>query len=401
MKRPILRKIALHSTGFYRRFHLQAPKSRSTSKPVQYVLITSILLFWAVSSEAKWNVIIHDNRRYVPIEDVAAFYKMNMPATSTDRFRLEAPGRSIEGADNGRNVYINGVKYALCFPIVPQGGQTLISAMDVVKIIEPILRPQKIKNASPVRTVILDAGHGGIDSGATGPLGKEKDATLDVVLRAKKLLEETGYQVRCTRLTDFLVPLEERAQFANRYANAIFVSVHFNKSNRGQATGLETYCLAPRGVPSMDEENLSYSDYVQHPGHANDPANIALATTVHAALVRSLGLTDRGVKRARFVVIKNVTIPGILIEGGFMSGTPDARLIATAEYRQRIAQCILDGVNRYKEAVANQTQKPSAVVAATDPTSVPNLDRAVGAQTGMEPSVAQAQDALKSSAGGN
>jgi N-acetylmuramoyl-L-alanine amidase len=223
------------------------------------------------------------------------------------------------------------------------------------------------------------------------------------VIRAKKLLQENGYQVRCTRLTDFLVPLEKRAQFANRHANAIFISVHFNKSNRGEATGLETYCLAPRGVPSMDEENLSYSDYVQHPGHVNDPANIALATTVHAALVRNLGLTDRGVKRARFVVIKNVTIPGILIEGGFMSGTPDARLIATPEYRQRIAQCILEGVNRYKEAVANQSQaqKPSAVVAATDPTSVPNLDRAVGAQTGMESSVAQAQDALKSSEGGN
>ena len=335
------------------------------------------------------------------MEDVAAFYKMNMPATSTDRFRLEAPGRSIEGADNGRNVYVNGVKYTLCFPIVSQGGQTLISAMDVVKIIEPILRPQKIKNAGPVRTVILDAGHGGIDSGATGALGKEKDATLDVVIRAKKLLQENGYQVRCTRLTDFLVPLEKRAQFANRHANAIFVSVHFNKSNRGEATGLETYCLAPRGVPSMDEENLSYSDYVQHPGHANDPANVALATTVHAALVRNLGLTDRGVKRARFVVIKNVRIPGILIEGGFMSGSPDARLIATPEYRQRIAQCILDGVNRYKEAVVNQAQKPSAVVAATDPTSVPNLERSVGAQTGMEPSVAQAQDALKSSESGN
>ena len=81
--------------------------------------------------------------------------------------------------------------------------------MDVVKIIEPILRPQKIKNAGPVRTVILDAGHGGIDSGATGPLGKEKDATLDVVIRAKKLLQENGYQVRCTRLTDLPHPAGE------------------------------------------------------------------------------------------------------------------------------------------------------------------------------------------------
>ena len=161
--------------------------------------------------------------------------------------------------------------------------------------------------------------------------------------------------------------------------NAIFVSVHFNKSKFAGASGLETYCLAPRGVPSMDEENLSYSDYVQHPGHRHDPANVALATTVHAALVRNLGLTDRGVKRARFFVVRNVTIPGILIEGGFMSGTPDAHLIATPAYRQRIAECILDGVNRYKQAVTNQIpyQKPSAIVAATDPTSVPSLEKVV------------------------
>jgi N-acetylmuramoyl-L-alanine amidase len=373
---------------------------------VRHVLISLILLFWASVSKADWNVVVCESRRYVPIEDVATFYKMSLPVAIGERFRLEAPGRSIEGINGGRDVYINGVKYVLCFPIVSKDGRTLISAMDVVKIIEPILRPQKIKDPGTVHTVILDAGHGGIDSGAAGALGKEKDAALDVVLRAKKLLQESGYQVRCTRLTDVLIPLERRAAFANRHANAIFVSVHFNKSNRGGASGLETYCLAPRGVPSMDEENLSYSDYVHHPGHLHDPANIALATTVHAALVRNLGLTDRGVKRARFVVVRRITIPGILIEGGFMSGTPDAQLIATPEYRQRIAQCILDGVNRYKQAVTNQIQyqKPSAVVAATDPTSVPSLEKVaplVGSKIGIESSVAQAQDAIESSFKGN
>jgi N-acetylmuramoyl-L-alanine amidase len=370
---------------------------------VRHVLITFILLLvWATVSKADWNVVVCDNRRYVPIEDVAAFYKMNLPVAIGEQFRLAAPGRSIEGTNGGRDVYINGVKYVLCFPIVSKDARTLISAMDVVKIIEPILRPQKIKNPGNVHTVILDAGHGGIDSGATGAFGKEKDAALDVVLRAKKLLQESGYQVRCTRLTDVLIPLEKRAEFANRHANAIFVSVHFNKSNRGGASGLETYCLAPRGVPSMDEENLSYSDYVHHPGHLHDPANIALATTVHAALVRNLGLTDRGVKRARFVVVRKILIPGILIEGGFMSGTPDAQLIATPDYRQRIAQCILDGVNRYKQAMANQIQyqKPSVVVAATDPTSVPSLEK-VAPLVGIESSVAHAQEAIESSFKGN
>ena len=373
---------------------------------MRYVLVSFILLIWTPVSKADWNIVICDNRRYVPIEDVATFYKMSLPVAIGDRFRLSGPGRSIEGAGGGRDVYINGVKYALCFPIVSKDGRTLISAMDVVKIIEPILRPQKIKNPGPVHTVILDAGHGGVDSGATGPFGKEKDAALDVVLRTKKLLQENGYQVRCTRLSDVLIPLEKRAEFANRHANAIFVSVHFNKSNTGGGSGLETYCLAPRGVPSMDEENLSYSDYVQYPGHSHDPANIALATTVHAALVRNLGLTDRGVKRARFVVVRNIMIPGILIEGGFMSGTPDARLIASPEYRQRIAQCIMDGVDRYKQAMASEIpyQKPTAVVAATDPTSAPSLEKVaplVGSKIEIESSVAQAREALESSVKGN
>ena len=368
---------------------------------MRQVLVSLIVLLWASVCRADWNVVMCDNRRYVPIDNVATFYKMNQPVSVGERFRLAAPGRSIEGVAGGRDVYINGVKYVLCFPIVSRDGRTLISAMDVVKIIEPILRPQKIKNPGTVKTVILDAGHGGLDSGATGPFGKEKDAALDVVLRAKKLLQENGYQVRSTRLSDTFIPLGERTKYANRHANAIFISVHFNKSKTGGASGLETYCLAPRGVPSMDEENLSYSDYLQHPGHRNDPANVALATTVHAALVRTLGLTDRGVKRARFVVVRNIRIPGILIEGGFMSGAPDAQLISRSEYRQRIAECILDGVNRYKQVVTEQipSQRPSAVVAATDPTSFPSLEGvapAVGSGIGIESSVAQAQEALES-----
>lgn len=379
---------------------------------MRLVLTILLLLAWVLPAPAAWNIVMRDNRRYVSLEDVATFYKMSQPVSEGQKFRLTGAGTSILGTENGRDVLINGVKYVLCFPILTQGGRTLISAMDVVKIIEPILRPQKIKNAAAVRTVILDAGHGGHDSGARGPLGAEKDAALDVVLRAKKLLQENGYQVRCTRLTDTFIPLENRAGFANKHTNAIFVAVHFNKSNTGGGTGLETYCLAPRGVPSMDEENLRYSDFVQYPGHARDPENVALATCVHASLVRTLGLTDRGIKRARFVVIKNLKLPGILVEGGFMSGAPDSRLIATPSYRQKMAQAILDGVNRYKTAVTGQMlyQKPSAVASATDPTTVPNLDgkaagsptpSPVGAKTDDQNAVAQVKEALENAAKGN
>jgi N-acetylmuramoyl-L-alanine amidase len=129
--------------------------------------------------------------------------------------------------------------------------------MDVVEDCRAHPRPQKIKNSGTVHTVILDAGHGGIDSGATGPFGKEKDAALDVVLRAKKLLQESGYQVRCTRLADVLIPLEKRAAFANRHANAVFISVHFNKSSNRGASGLKpTVLFARRAINGRGESKL-------------------------------------------------------------------------------------------------------------------------------------------------
>lgn len=349
---------------------------------------------------------MHEGRRHVPIEDVATFYRLNTPAVEGNGFTLSGQGRTIKGRAGGREVFINNVKYVLCFPIISKGGRLLISAMDVTKIIEPVMRPGKIKNATAVRTVILDAGHGGHDSGARGPWGVEKEAALDVVMRARKLLQENGYNVRLTRMTDVFVPLEKRAAYANRYPNAIFVSVHFNKSKNAGGTGIETYALAPRGVPSMDEENLSYSDFKQYPGHARDPENIALATAMHSSMLRHLQLYDRGIKRARFVVIRDVQIPGVLLEGGFMNHPVDARRISQSQFRDSFAKAILEGVNRYRSAVAGRMHyfEPTAVVAATDPTDAPRLrplaspsptpTPAVGSRTSIDPSVARAADAI-------
>ena len=363
-----------------------------------------LILFAALqAASAQWNITLLEGRRYVPIEDVAAFYKLNAPQIDRGSFTITGQGRTIRGTGGGREVYINNVKYVLCFDVISKGGRLLISAMDVTKIIEPVMRPGKIKNATAVRTVILDAGHGGHDSGARGPLGVEKDAALDVVLRAKKLLEESGYNVRMTRMTDVFIPLEKRPAMANKYPNAIFISVHFNKSNTPGGTGIETYALAPRGVPSMDEENLSYSDFKPYPGHQRDSENIALSTAMHSSLLRHLKLFDRGIKRARFVVIRDVDIPGVLLEGGFMNHPVDARQIATTAYRESFARAIVEGVNRYKSAVSGQMQyfKPTAVVAATDPTTAPALKTEppappapVGSKTDLDQSVNQAAGAI-------
>ncbi len=361
--------------------------------PVRAWAASLAVLLLALSGEAQaWNVVMHEGRRHVPVEDVSKFYRLSGPVLNGPAFSLSAGGRSIRGRAGTREIHINNVKYILCFPAVQKGGSILLSAMDVTKIIEPVLRPGQIKNATPPRLVILDAGHGGHDSGAKGQRGIEKEAALDVVMRAKRLLEKNGYTVRLTRSSDVFIPLEKRAAFANRFPGSLFVSVHFNKSSSGAASGIETFALAPRGVPSMDEENFSYSDLKLHPGHAQDPENIALATALHSAMLRNLRLPDRGIKRARFVVIRDIRVPGVLLEGGFMNHPVDGRLIASPAYRDSFARAILEGVNRYRSALTGQAAAeppPSAVASGTDRSSVPDLKARLSV-SGVKPTLGEA-----------
>ena len=219
-------------------------------------------------------------------------------------------------------------------------------------VIEPVLRPSKIKGAEKVNTIVLDAGHGGHDRGALSPYGCEADFTLDVVQRTRALLMQAGFKVVLTRSNNTFISLNERTRIANQYANALFISVHFNSGGAG--TGLETYTLAPRGVPSMMADGPRVSDLDQCAGNGNDAQNMALATATHASLVVRSRMFDRGIKRARFVVIRDITIPGVLIEGGFLSNLYDAKLVATPTYRQQMASCILQAVQNYRRAVGTQ-----------------------------------------------
>jgi N-acetylmuramoyl-L-alanine amidase len=260
--------------------------------------------------------------------------------------------RSLRGSLGSVEFYINGLKFNLSYPIAESGGKMVISRMDLTKVIEPVLRPSKIKNAEKIDTIVLDAGHGGHDRGALSPYGCEAQYTLDVVARTRALLMQAGFKVVLTRSNDTFIPLGERTRIANQYSNALFISVHFNSGGAG--TGLETYTLAPRGVPSMMADGPRVSDLDMCTGNVNDAQNMALATATHASLVVRSKMFDRGIKRARFVVIRDIEIPGVLIEGGFLSNLYDARIIAMPAYRQQMASCILQAVQNYRRAVGTQ-----------------------------------------------
>ncbi|MEY2486191.1 MAG: N-acetylmuramoyl-L-alanine amidase [Verrucomicrobiota bacterium] len=311
-----------------------------------------LTLFWVGTLRATdWNVIRQQGRDYVTFSNLAHFYSFPEYTRVSHSVSLRSERRGIRAQAGTSELYINGVRFVTDFPILSSGDDELISAMDVSKLIEPIMRPNRLHNAHKIETVVLDPGHGGIDQGASNRWGSEKNFALDVAKNARAQLLRAGYKVEMTRSSDTAVSLEERGNFANRFPNAVFVSIHFNWS--GAAEGLETYALAPAGVTSnaANESHVSAADVAACPGNALDEHNIALTAAIHATVLSRLSMFDRGVKHARFHVLRNVKIPGVLIECGFLSNSSEGQRIATSQFRQEIAAAIAQGVQNYDAAV--------------------------------------------------
>ncbi|MFN2507247.1 MAG: N-acetylmuramoyl-L-alanine amidase [Chthoniobacterales bacterium] len=218
------------------------------------------LVFCATASAAEWNIIRQQGRQYVTFANVAEFYQFPDFNQANRTVSLRSDRRGIRAQSGTSNLYINGVRFVTHFPMIEQGNETLISAVDVGKIIEPVLRPSQIKEAQQVETIVLDPGHGGMDQGTANRSGTEKAFALDVALTAREHLLRAGFKVEMTRSTDSGVSLEERIEFANRFPRAVFVSIHFNSGSGG--AGVESYTLASDGVPSTasGEHHASATD---------------------------------------------------------------------------------------------------------------------------------------------
>ena len=171
------------------------------------------------------------------------------------------------------------------------------------------------------RTIVLDAGHGGYDRGGVpGQRISEKDKTLDVAQRVRRILQADGYRVIMTRDSDVFVPLPTRVAIANSYRGANFVSIHFNCAPRVGANGIETYY------------------------YRSDSAS--LAASIHRNVVSGAPSENRGIRRRGFYVLRRTAIPSVLVECGFLTNPTEGRLALTGDYRQRLAEQIARGIRR-------------------------------------------------------
>jgi N-acetylmuramoyl-L-alanine amidase len=217
-----------------------------------------------------------------------------------------------------------------------------------------------------INRIVVDAGHGGHDSGTLGPDGiEEKDVVLDVALRLGQLLKQRlGADVIYTRDDDTFIPLETRTAIANKAQADLFISVHANSSSDPSARGVETYYLnfttsadalevAARENAVSDQSIHQLSDLVKKIT-LQDKINESreFASDVEQSLYVGLedgnpGLKDRGVKKAPFVVLIGANMPSILAEISFLTNPSDAHQLRDGKYRERIAESLYHGVARY------------------------------------------------------
>lgn len=321
------------------------------------------LVVWVVGAiqpagaASAWDIRKHNGEEYVSLENIKQFYKFSKLSRSGSHLTLENPKVVLNLTVGSAECTMNRVKFVFSRPVVDIGSQPYVSRTDLTKLIDPVLRPNFIKNAGAFRTVVLDPGHGGKDPGATNPYGTEAGYNLKLAGQVRAELMKRGYKVVMTRTNDKYLSLQERVNLANAVReDAVFISLHFNSGGRA-ARGIETFTLSPPGVAHYGRGVVAADGY-QRTGNQHDSANVALATATHGMVVRGLGTNtfDRGIKRARFTVLSGVRHPAILLEGGFMSHSYEARLIHKPEYQAALAKAVAAALDKYRAAVTNRVK---------------------------------------------
>jgi N-acetylmuramoyl-L-alanine amidase len=287
----------------------------------------------------------------VNVKDFARAYGFTEVQVGKDKILLKGHVHELLFFKDSRRAELNGTVIWLNDPMVVQNRRWVLSLVDVQLTLRPLLLPTDVLKGLGHQIVVLDAGHGGADSGAVSPgLLMEKQVVLDITRRVRALLLAQGYQVLLTRHDDRFLELTERSRRADQWNADVFVSIHAN-SGSATAVGTETFALSLPGYPSTNQAAGSTIPRESYPANAFNQGNVALAYAIHHALIQQNDLTDRGLRRARFAVLKNAPCPAALVEVGFLTHAKEGPKLANAEYRTAMALSIATGIDNYLRAV--------------------------------------------------
>ena len=314
-----------------------------------------------------WHPKQVDGVEYLPLEDIRSFYKL---------MTLQPKGRKVAGQrllGNGevelrfgpapRELRIQERLCILSHPVQEDAsGDLLISRQDVLHVIEPVLRPTYIANRRAVRTVVIDAAHGGHDTGTVTPYAREADVTLAVATRLGAELKKRGFEVRFTREDNQYLSPQARVDKVNAEPLAMFVSLHLN-SGRSDLQGAQVYTLSPAG---QDDKKL--------PGHAFSQASMALAVALQSALVEMGGQTDGGCRRAHYSLLNSLRCPSVMVELGYATNPEEGLRLSSEENQIKLANALAGGVESFTRvmnpATVLQVQKAPVVEPPAPPAKV-------------------------------
>ncbi|MGE9290138.1 MAG: N-acetylmuramoyl-L-alanine amidase [Puniceicoccales bacterium] len=295
---------------------------------------------------------------YIAIEEIADDLGLDLSWTEPDRaIQLSGEWVTLDFYGASRIAKLNGIKIFLGDPILSNQGKLYLSRQDWQYSIQPILMPRIFPNPPGYRRVIIDAGHGGKDPGGQNlNMGMdEKDLALALSRLIGAKLQQEGFEVSFTRTDDTFIPLKTRPAMANRGKGDIFLSIHFNAA-RESVRGIETFVYTLQNDPSSSRSSVDPEDHRRYQANVNDPWNALLGYYIQRELIAATGVPDRGLKRARFTVLEDLNSPGALLELGFVSNNKTARLLQTAEYRNRLANAVASGVRRYRQTLVRLHQ---------------------------------------------
>jgi N-acetylmuramoyl-L-alanine amidase len=299
---------------------------------------------------------------------------VNSDPSITDRIALPSLIRQMEilniGEDSELRFYVTS-DYSASELLNAEGGNDLLITLHNRMFSG---RDQnKLKEKWDFDVIVIDAGHGGKDAGAIAVNGmKEKDINLAIALKLGNMIEDRlpGIKVEYTRKDDSFVELYKRGKIANEKNGKLFISIHCNSTanKRSNASGFEVYLLRPGrtqeaiGIAEMENSVIQYEDNPDRYQKLTDE-NFILVSMAHSAYMKysekfseyldkhfssGFGLPNRGVKQAGFYVLVGASMPGVLIESGFLSNKKDADYLKSSKGQEKTAELIFESIKSYK-----------------------------------------------------
>lgn len=319
------------------------------------LLPTMLASCLAPASKAASNVrtISYKNTRYVPLDSICSLFSMQQ-RTAGKTITLSNRWHTLKFTANSRMAEIDGTAVWLHQPLRRLHNDWALTETDYDKTVDPPLNPRLHLKDCGRYTVVLDPGHGGKDKGASGRRNvQEKLVVLDVAKRVEKHLKNQGLRVRKTRSKDEFIPVWDRPKKAAAYKADVFVSIHLNATTSSSVGGTETYVMTAAGEESTNAYGSSSREDSAYRGNRRDGANMVLGYHIQKELTGKLKLEDRGIRRARFAVLKEAPCPAALVECAFVSNPTEENKMLSADFRENIAAGISAGIGNYIAAVKN------------------------------------------------